>query len=160
MGAVKGANPSRADRARQTRRRMLESARELFVTEGYAATTMDRIADQAGVAVQTLYYTFRTKGKLLCEVVEATAAGEDDPPPVAQRPWMQKMLDEPPQAPASWRSRWSTAPTSSCGPRRSGRPSRRPQPTPTSTSTGAGCRRPARRPSADGCPARRAWRAA
>jgi len=71
---------------------MLDGARELFVTEGYAATTMERIAQEAGVAVQTLYYTFQTKGKLLCEVVEVTAAGEEDPVPVAQRPWMQEML--------------------------------------------------------------------
>ncbi|MFZ1283261.1 MAG: helix-turn-helix domain-containing protein, partial [Propionicimonas sp.] len=58
--------PTRAERARHTRRRMLETARELFIIDGYAATTMERIADRAGVAVQTLYYTFRTKGQLLC----------------------------------------------------------------------------------------------
>lgn len=92
MGPVKSGQPTRADRARQTRGRMLDGARELFVTEGYAATTMERIAEEAGVAVQTLYYTFQTKGKLLCEVVEVTAAGEEDPVPVAQRPWMQEML--------------------------------------------------------------------
>ena len=71
---------------------MLDRARELFVTEGYAATTMEHIADEAGVAVQTLYYTFRTKGLLLREVIEVTASGEDDAPPVAQRAWMQEML--------------------------------------------------------------------
>ena len=46
----------------------------------------------AGVAVQTLYYTFRTKGQLLCEVVEITAAGDEDAVPVAQRAWVQDML--------------------------------------------------------------------
>ena len=71
---------------------MLDSARVLFIRDGYAATTMDRIADHAGVAVQTLYYTFRTKGQLLCEVVEVTAAGDEDAPPVAQRAWVQDML--------------------------------------------------------------------
>lgn len=71
---------------------MLDSARELFVAHGYAATTMERIAEHAGVAVQTLYYTFQTKGQMLCEVVEVTAAGEEQPVPVAQRPWMQEML--------------------------------------------------------------------
>ena len=92
MAAVKSARLSRSDRALQTRHRMLDSARELFVSQGYAATTMERIADDAGVAVQTLYYSFRTKGQLLCEVVEATAAGEDAPVPVAQRPWMREVL--------------------------------------------------------------------
>ena len=84
--------PTRADRARQTRQRMLNSARELFLTDGYAATTMERIADDAGVAVQTLYYTFRTKGHLLREVVEVTAAGEQDAPRVPERAWVQEML--------------------------------------------------------------------
>lgn len=71
---------------------MLDRARHLFITEGYAATTMERIAAEAGVAVQTLYYTFRTKGQLLCEVVEVTGAGPEDPVPVAERPWMREML--------------------------------------------------------------------
>jgi AcrR family transcriptional regulator len=71
---------------------MLDSAAKLFVNHGYAATTMEHIAEQAGVAVQTLYYTFQTKGQLLCEVVDMTASGEDDPVPVARRPWMQEML--------------------------------------------------------------------
>jgi AcrR family transcriptional regulator len=71
---------------------MLDRARELFVTAGYAATTMERIADEAGVAVQTVYYTFGSKGQLLREVIEVTAAGEEDAGPVAQRAWMQEML--------------------------------------------------------------------
>ena len=71
---------------------MLDSARVLFISDGYAATTMDRIAGDAGVAVQTLYYTFRTKGQLLCEVVEVTAAGDRTPRPVAERAWAQEML--------------------------------------------------------------------
>lgn len=92
MRSVKSGQPTRADRARQTRHRMLNSARELFITDGYAATTMERIADDAGVAVQTLYYTFRTKGQLLCEVVEMTAAGDGDAARVAQPAWVQGML--------------------------------------------------------------------
>ena len=71
---------------------MLDSARALFVDDGYAATTMDRIAEHAGGAVQTLSYTFRSKGQLLCEVVEVTAADDQGAPPVQQRGWMQEML--------------------------------------------------------------------
>jgi AcrR family transcriptional regulator len=92
MATVKGARTTRAERARQTRHRMLDSARELFISDGYTATTMERIADRAGVAVQTLYYTFRTKGQLLCEVVEVTAAGDEDAAPVALRAWVRDML--------------------------------------------------------------------
>jgi TetR/AcrR family transcriptional regulator of autoinduction and epiphytic fitness len=95
MPPVKGQNPSRADRARQTRLRMLESARVLFINERYAATTMEQIAATAGVAVQTLYYTFGTKGRLLCEVVEFAGAVDDEPLPVGQRPWMRESLSTP-----------------------------------------------------------------
>lgn len=91
MATVKPPKPTRAERARHTRRRMIDSARELFVVQGYAATTMEQIAADAGVAVQTVYYTFKTKGQLLCEVVEVTAAGEDVPVPPAQRAWAQEM---------------------------------------------------------------------
>jgi AcrR family transcriptional regulator len=71
---------------------MLDSAYELFIADGYAATTMERIANRAEVAVQTLYYSFRTKGQLLCELVEVAAAGTDDVLPVAQRPWMRELM--------------------------------------------------------------------
>lgn len=92
MPTVKTVKPSRAERARQTRRRMIGSARELFIAQGYAATTMAQIAAGAGVAVQTVYYTFKTKGRLLTEIVEVTAAGDDDPVPVSQRAWVREML--------------------------------------------------------------------
>jgi len=71
---------------------MLNAARQLFIDVGYAATTMAQIAEKAEVAVQTLYYTFRTKGQLLREVVETTAAGREDAPPVPQRAWMIELL--------------------------------------------------------------------
>ena len=95
MGMVKRAKPTRAERAAHTRHRMLDSARELFIADGYTSTTMERIAEEAGVAVQTLYYTFRTKGQLLRAVVEATAAGDDRPVPVPQRAWVHDMLTAP-----------------------------------------------------------------
>ncbi len=92
MATVKTSKPSRAERARQTRRRVIDNAKELFVAQGYAATTMEQIAAAAGVAVQTLYYTFKTKGQLLTEVVEVTAAGDDDPVSPSGRAWMREML--------------------------------------------------------------------
>ena len=89
---VKGQVLSRGERALVTRRRMLAVARNLFVDQGYAATTVDEIAAQAGVAVQTVYYTFRTKGSLLREVVDAAAAGGDQASPTMERAWARDML--------------------------------------------------------------------
>ena len=90
MATVK--STSRADKARQTRRRVLEAARNRFIEHGYAAATMEQIASDAGVAVQTVYYTFGTKGRLLTEVVDVTAAGTDERVPPMQRAWAQEML--------------------------------------------------------------------
>lgn len=95
MTTVNTPGSSRAERTRQTRRRIIDSARELFVAQGYPATTVAQIADLADVAVQTVYYTFRTKGQLLVEVVEVTAAGDDDPVPVPRRAWFREMLSAP-----------------------------------------------------------------
>ena len=60
-GAVPGARRTRAD---ATRRRMVDAAAKLFAQRGYAATTMAAIAQQAGVAVQTVYFTFHSKTEL------------------------------------------------------------------------------------------------
>ena len=83
---------SRAEKARQTRMRMIETARDLFLAQGWAATTMEQIAQGSGVAVQTVYYTFKTKGHLLAEVLDVTAAGNDAPDLPIQRPWAREML--------------------------------------------------------------------
>jgi AcrR family transcriptional regulator len=66
---------SRRDKALATRRRMLRAAYELFCSQGYPATTMDLIADAAGVAVQTLYFTFHTKATILEETIGAAIMG-------------------------------------------------------------------------------------
>jgi AcrR family transcriptional regulator len=56
---------------------------------------MDQVAAQSGVAVQTVYYTFGTKGQLLCEAMEFAGAGEHDPVPIIERPWMIESLTTP-----------------------------------------------------------------
>lgn len=71
---------------------MLEAARDRFIDPGFGAATMEQIATQAGVAVQTLYYTFRTKGQLLASVVEFVASGEVDPASVMERGWFREAL--------------------------------------------------------------------
>ncbi|MCI2420739.1 TetR/AcrR family transcriptional regulator [Saccharopolyspora sp. K220] len=83
----------RAKRARQTRLRMLQAAGELFVEHGYAATPLQDIADRAGVAVQTIYFTFRNKRTLLKEVVDTAIAGDDEPIATMDRSWFRAALD-------------------------------------------------------------------
>lgn len=84
MARVKA--PTRQEKAAVTRRRMLDAAYERFCQDGYRGTTMESIAEHAGVAVQTLYFTFHTKGDLFQEVHERTVLGDEDLPPPMQ-PW-------------------------------------------------------------------------
>jgi AcrR family transcriptional regulator len=71
---------------------MLRAAYELFCERGYQPASMAAIAERAGVAVQTLHFTFHTKGRLLNEVVWVYSAGEPEPRPVMERPWMVEAL--------------------------------------------------------------------
>lgn len=58
----------RQRQALQTRRVIVDAAGELFLDRGYAATTMDAIATEAGVAVSTVYAVFRNKRAVLREI--------------------------------------------------------------------------------------------
>jgi AcrR family transcriptional regulator len=63
---------------RETRRRLLAAARAEFADRGYAAATVARIADRAGVSVQTLYNDWGNKRSLLRAVMESAVTGDDD----------------------------------------------------------------------------------
>ncbi|MDI6105961.1 helix-turn-helix domain-containing protein [Actinoplanes sp. NEAU-A12] len=79
-------NTRRAEQARLTRRRILDAARELLVERGPAAVTMRDVATGAGVSVETVYKTFRTKAALIKDVYDVTLAGDDEPIPMINRP--------------------------------------------------------------------------
>lgn len=82
----------RAERARQTRQRIVHAANDLFVERGYGSTRLEDIADRAGVAVQTIYFTFRNKHSLLSEVVDHAVAGDDQPTATMDRPWFREAV--------------------------------------------------------------------
>jgi AcrR family transcriptional regulator len=65
MGDVKGRPTLRDERAQVTRRRITEAARSLFRSRGYGATTLQAVADEAGVAVQTVYAVYGSKAGIL-----------------------------------------------------------------------------------------------
>jgi AcrR family transcriptional regulator len=91
VNRVKGGT-KRAEKAKETRRRIREAAGGLFVERGYGATSLQDIADRAGVAVQTIYFTFGNKRTLLKEVVDVSIAGDDEPVPTMDRPWFRDAL--------------------------------------------------------------------
>lgn len=61
--------------AGERRKRILDAARELFATEGYAAVSVARIAEVAGVAVDTVYAAVGRKPQLLLAVHDMELAG-------------------------------------------------------------------------------------
>ena len=76
---------NRARQAQETRRKIVEAAALLFVRDGYSATSIAAIAEQAGVAVPTVYASLRSKASILRAVVELTVRGDDEAAPLASR---------------------------------------------------------------------------
>ena len=66
---------SQADRADQTRARILNAATREFSANGLAGARTERIAEAAGVNKALLYYYFRSKDALYAAALEAVAAG-------------------------------------------------------------------------------------
>jgi AcrR family transcriptional regulator len=84
----------RRQRSARTRARIIDTATRLFLDQGYLATTIEAIAEHAGVAVQTVYYVFGTKPKLLAAVLDVTIAGDPEPVTTLQRPWVEQLRAE------------------------------------------------------------------
>jgi AcrR family transcriptional regulator len=85
----------RAERSRHTREKVVEAARELFVAQGYGATSLQEVADRAGVAVQTIYFVFRNKRTLFKDVVDTSIAGDTEPVATMDREWFRAACAEP-----------------------------------------------------------------
>lgn len=94
MARVKPSKPalSRRDRGVRTRTRILEEARRLFLEQGFGATTVQQVADSAGVAVQTVYFNFRTKSRLLAGVGDTLILGDRPPDQWREHPWGIRIL--------------------------------------------------------------------
>lgn len=70
-------SPQRQAQAGETRRAIQDAARELFSARGYAATTMDAIAADAGVAIQTVYAVFGRKQRILFALLDQMPVDAD-----------------------------------------------------------------------------------
>lgn len=88
-------SPSRKASAANTRRAVLAAAHELFVAQGFLATTIEQIADRAGVSKPTVFAAVGNKTTLLKEVRDVALAGDDAPVRVGERDWYRQMLAAP-----------------------------------------------------------------
>src|SRR5215217_781572 len=73
-------SPKRELQARQTREEIVGAARRLFVRDGFARTTVEAIAREAGVSAQTVYASVGSKRAIvgaLIDQMEAEGGSED-----------------------------------------------------------------------------------
>ncbi|MEP7137120.1 MAG: helix-turn-helix domain-containing protein [Chloroflexota bacterium] len=82
----------RRDQALQTQGQIVEAAHSLFITRGYAGATLDAIAQQAGVSVETIYATFGNKRAILSKLFDVSLVGDDQPIPLLQRQGPQAVI--------------------------------------------------------------------
>jgi AcrR family transcriptional regulator len=79
----------------QTEQRILAAATELFLADGYVATTLEAVAKRAQVGARTVYLRFGTKAALFKRVVDVAIVGDTAPVDVLGRDWMQAALTAP-----------------------------------------------------------------
>jgi AcrR family transcriptional regulator len=94
----------RTAQAEQTRRSIVAAAARLFVDGGYGATTIDAVAESAGVSRKTVFTAVGGKGDLLKTALDWAVVGDDRPVPVADRPEMRELLamDDPVALLTTW----------------------------------------------------------
>jgi AcrR family transcriptional regulator len=101
VGKVKAGRPYdsklRKQQASQTRLRILDAAQRLFAERGYAASTIEAIAKEAGVAVDTVYAAFGSKRGVLKALLDVRVGGDDAPIDLLDRPGPQAVRREPNQ---------------------------------------------------------------
>jgi AcrR family transcriptional regulator len=69
----------RRDQVQLTERRILEAAAALFVDRGYVGTSLQSVAEAAGVSPRTVYVRFHSKARLLERCIEVSAAADSRP---------------------------------------------------------------------------------
>jgi AcrR family transcriptional regulator len=85
----------RREQARQTRDAILGTAQRLFLTDGFAPTTISAIAQEVRVSVDTVYKTFGGKAGLVRAICENALAGEQPIPAEARSDALQASEHDP-----------------------------------------------------------------
>jgi len=88
------ASTLRAEQARATRRAIVDAAARLFVEHGYGGTTVDAIAEQAGVSRKTVFTSVGGKLEALKLARDWAIVGDDEPIPMLERPAIKAAYGE------------------------------------------------------------------
>lgn len=70
-------SPRRREDAAGTRRDIVDAARRLFATQGYARVPVAEIAAAAGVSVKTVYASVGNKAEILAEIISVSIQESD-----------------------------------------------------------------------------------
>lgn len=84
----------RGEQSRATRRRIVDAGAELFVERGYVPTTIDAIAERAGVSRRTVFTSVGAKAAILKLAFDWAIAGDDEPVAIADRPEVRRLMEE------------------------------------------------------------------
>ena len=87
--------PARKAKARATRASVIDAAGDLFVEQGYLGTSVQAIADSAGVSRATVFNSVGGKLELLRAAFDVATVGDDEPVPLPQRPQALAVRAEP-----------------------------------------------------------------
>jgi len=87
--------PLRQAQIAQTEQRIVAAATELFLANGYLATTLEAVARHAQVGARTVYVRFGTKAALFKRVIDVAIVGDTEPVDVMGRAGMQIALTAP-----------------------------------------------------------------
>ena len=85
----------RTSQARETRRSIVAAATQLFTEQGYGATTIDAVADAAGVSRKTVFTAVGGKVELLKVALDWAVAGDDRPVALAERAELRQLFEQP-----------------------------------------------------------------
>ena len=88
---------ARTAAAEETRERIRQAAKELFIAKGYQGTTLKDVAERAGVGERTLYDSYGNKFGLLRHTIAMLTMGDESRVPAADRPdaVSARELDDP-----------------------------------------------------------------
>jgi AcrR family transcriptional regulator len=77
MTATRPMRLSRAESRERTRARIIEAATRLFLRDGFRATALEQVADEAGFTIGAVYSNFEGKTAIGIAVIDALYAREE-----------------------------------------------------------------------------------
>ncbi len=84
----------RQAQAEATKIQIAEAARSLFFKRGYAGTTIEEIANEAGISKESVYAIFGNKQSILAFLLDVAVGGKELPLPLIQQSAPQAIIQD------------------------------------------------------------------